>query len=201
MTVAGTAPADVTDRITPFHWSGYTEGMNRTLAALLFAAILAPVVAAHTLPKSQFDRTIEVRIDPAGVNVRYSLMMAEESMTFDGYTFLTPADIEKIKSKPRESFLSWYAEAKGERIAKSFFCTLNGRDLKFRLMKVDVGEVDHNKRFDFRFRAEWPVPFNAPTYRMRSGTLDASWSLHSGFAYDFQFADDTCQRRPVMVQL
>ena len=134
---------------------------------------------------------MEVRIDPAGVNVRYALIMAEETMTFDGYTFLTPADIEKIKSKPRESFLSWYAEAKGERIAKSFFCTLNGRDLKFRLLKVEVSEVDHNKRFDFRYRADWPLPFNAPTYRLQSGSFTSTWSLHSGFAYEFQFTDDT----------
>ncbi len=145
-------------------------GMLRRLLPLLLLPVLAAPAAAHTLPKSRYDRTIEVRLEPSGVNVRYQLVLADETMRFDGLRILKE---DKLATLPatRDAYYKWYAEAKGNRIAKSLFATLDDKDVTFRLDRVDVADVDHDKRFEFRFRADW-----TPT---------------AGVPHQFRFQDDT----------
>lgn len=144
--------------------------MLRYLPPLLLLPLLATPVAAHTLPKSRYDRTIEVRLEPSGVNVRYQLVLAEETMRFDGLRILKE---DKLQNLPaiRDAYYKWYAEAKGGRIAKSLFATLDDKDITFRLEKVKVDDADHDKRFEFRFHADW--------------------SPAAGVPHKFRFQDDT----------
>lgn len=146
----------------------YTTGMGRSLLTLLLFALPA---AAHTLPKAEFARRIEVQLDPGGVSVRYTLTLSEESMLFDGYTFLTPADTQTMRNSPKESFARWYLAAKGDRIGKSFFARLDDADLTFRLSESVASSLDHNRQLRYLFRADWP---NVNTERRH-----------------FEFSDDT----------
>jgi ABC-type nickel/cobalt efflux system permease component RcnA len=136
--------------------------MHRSLLPLLFLPLLATSVVAHTLPKCQFDRTVRVRLEPSGVNVTYTLVLSEESMAFDGYTFFTAAERADLRNSPRESFARWYATAKGERIAKSFTGLLDGKDVTFRLTAADLSFLDHNRRFELRLRADWALTPGKP---------------------------------------
>jgi ABC-type nickel/cobalt efflux system permease component RcnA len=131
--------------------------MLRILLPLFLVPVVVAPAAAHTLPNCQFDRTIRVRIEPSGVNVVYTLVLSEESMAFDGYTFFTAADRTDLRNSPRESFAKWYATAKGERIAKSLTGLLDGIDVRFRLTAADLSFQDHNRRFAFTLRADWKL--------------------------------------------
>ena len=145
--------------------------MARLPLLLLAVAVVAPAAVAHTLPKSQYDRTVTVRLDPAGVDVTYTLVLSEDTMQFDGLKLLKEDGLRHIPAT-RDAFVRWYAEAKGARIAKSLFATLDDRDVTFRPHgEVNVTNKDHDKQFEFRFRGEW-----APT---------------AGPRHRFQFADDT----------
>jgi nickel/cobalt transporter (NicO) family protein len=139
--------------------------MNRHLLLLLLLILMVRPAVAHNLPKSQYDRTVEVRIEPTGVNVRYQLVLSEDTMQFDGLKLLKEQEMKQIPAT-RDAFIKWYAEAKGNRIARSLFATLNDKDVPLRLIKVDVSGQDHNQRFEFRFRADWS-PANAQSHQFR----------------------------------
>jgi nickel/cobalt transporter (NicO) family protein len=145
--------------------------MLRHLLPLFLLPALALSAAAHSLPKSQYDRTVEVRLEPSGVNVRYQLVVSEDTMQFDGLKILKDEGLKQIPAT-RDSFIRWYAGAKGGRIAKSLFATLDDKDVTFRLTgEVNVTNQDHNKRFEFRFRADWSPPAGAPhTFRFQDDT-------------------------------
>lgn len=134
----------------------YTTHMGRSLLPLPLLLLLAFPAVAHTLPKAEFTRRIEVELDPAGVSVRYTILLSDESMLFDGYTFLTPEDTRTMRNSPQEAFARWYLTTKGERIAKSFFARLDDADLTFRLVEAVAGSQDHNRQLRYLFRAEWP---------------------------------------------
>lgn len=146
--------------------------MRRAPLPLLLSLLLAPLAAAHTLPKAEFTRRIAVALDPSGVSVRYTLTLSEESMLFDGYTFLTPADTQKMRESPKEAFARWYLQAKGERIAKSLFGQVDHADLTFRLVDSSTGNLDHNLQLRYLFRADWPDGLSEEEHR-------------------FEFVDDT----------
>jgi ABC-type nickel/cobalt efflux system permease component RcnA len=136
--------------------------MYRTLLPLLFLPLLAAPAVAHTLPSCQFDRTVRVRVEPSGVTVSYTLVLSEESMAFDGYSFFTRIERADLRNRPRESFAKWYATAKGERIAKSLTGLLDGTDVTFRLTAADLSFQDHNRRFEFKLRADWTLTPGKP---------------------------------------
>lgn len=152
--------------------------MGRSLPLLL---LLAPLAAAHTLPKAEFARRIAVELDPHGVSVEYALTLSEDSLFFDGKTFITPADLAGLRDSPRDAFLRWYLAAKGDRIARSFFARLDDADLRFRLVAAEGGPDDHNKKLRFVFRADWPTP-------VRGNTVPPD---PPAGARRFDFADDT----------
>lgn len=132
--------------------------MGRTLLSLWFVLLLAVPAAAHILPEAEFNRRIELRLDPAGVTVKYTLTLSEESMLLDGRTFITDAELSTLGLNfPKEAFFNWYARAKGKRLAGSFIALVDGRELKFKLLDGKGGRDDHNKLLNYEFRADWPV--------------------------------------------
>ena len=98
--------------------------MTRFLAPALLLAAAAPAFA-HPLPNKRFDRTVDVRLAPAGVTVRYTLEMNEWSMVLDGNKLLGPED--KFKSS-RD-----FAARNGSRIE-----IIEGRQLKY-MLKEHLG--------------------------------------------------------------
>ncbi|MCU0704685.1 MAG: hypothetical protein MUF18_11975 [Fimbriiglobus sp.] len=139
--------------------------MPRSLLPLTLLLAVAGPALAHVLPEAEFTRRIEVRLDPAGVTVRYALTLSEESMLLDGHTFITDADRGKLGLNfPKEKFFGWYVGAKGERMAGSFIALLDGREVRFRFVKGEGTRDDHNKQIRFEFRADWP-PLSAAEHR------------------------------------
>ena len=94
--------------------------MGRALLSLLLLPLFAHTAEAHVLPEAEFTRRIELFLDPAGVTVRYTITLSEDSMILDGLTFQNAALLAQLRSSPREAFFNWYVPAKGERIAGSF---------------------------------------------------------------------------------
>jgi hypothetical protein len=132
--------------------------------------LLAGVASAHPLPKNHFDRTIEIRVEPAGVQVRYVLSLSEETMQFDGLKCLAPDDIVKLRDDPRETFRKLYVIAKAEQMRRGFTVLLDSADVPLQLKKTDTGWQDQHLRFTFVF--------------------EGTWTLKPG-PHEFQFYDET----------
>lgn len=137
--------------------------MGRLLPSLPLLLLFALPAAAHVLPKAEFNRRIEVLLDPAGVTVRYGITLAEESMLFDGNTFITDRDQGNLGLNfPKEKFFDWYVKAKGQRIAASFIALLDGQEVRVRFVEGDGGRDDHNRQLRYEFRADWPNRSEGP---------------------------------------
>ncbi len=137
--------------------------MPRSLLSLPLLLLFALPAAAHVLPEAEFNRLIEIRLDPAGATVRYALTLSEESMLLDGQTFISDAERGKLGLNfPKDRFYGWYVEAKGKRIARSFIALLDGAAVEFKLVKGEGTRDDHNKQIRYEFRAEWPTRTAAP---------------------------------------
>ena len=136
---------------------GYTTHMGRLFRSLPLLLVFALPAAAHVLPKAEFNRRIEVLLDPTGVTVKYNITLAEESMLFDGNTFITARDQSDLGLNfPKEKFFDWYVAAKGKRIAASFIALLDGKEVRFQFVKGAGSQDDHNKQLRYEFRADWP---------------------------------------------
>lgn len=137
--------------------------MSRLLLSLPLLVVFVLPASAHVLPKAEFNRRIEVLLDPAGVTVKYGIILSEESMLFDGHTFITDAEQGKLGLNfPKEAFFNWYTEAKGKRIAASFIALLDGKEVRFRFVKGEGSRDDHNKQLRYEFRADWPNRTTGP---------------------------------------
>src|SRR4051812_17728164 len=108
--------------------------MGRVLVpafALLLAALPA---AAHPLPNLRYDRTVDVRLSPAGVVVRYTLEMNEWTMVLDANRLLDPKD---TFTTGRE-FAALYAKKKAPFLADNLGVTLDGRDVKLAVGRTEI---------------------------------------------------------------
>ena len=132
--------------------------------------IFAGIVSAHPLPKNHFDRTIEIRVEPTGLQIRYVLSLSEESMQFDGLKCLATDDIVKLRDDPRETFRKLYASAKAEQLRRGFTVLMDSNDVKLEVKKTDIGWQDQHLRFTFVF--------------------EGTWTLKPG-PHEFQFFDET----------
>ena len=143
-------------------------------ATSIIVAVLALIPAessAHSLPKNYFERLIEVRVEPTGMQIRYVLTLAEETMQFDALKCLSAADITKLRDNPRAVLRTLYATAKAEQMRRGFIITLDTEDLPVNLRKVDVVQQDHNVQYTFHF--------------------EGRWTLLPGKPHDFRFSDET----------
>ncbi len=132
--------------------------------------LLVGVASAHPLPKNHFDRTIEIRVEPTGLQIRYVLSLSEESMQFDGLKCLAPEDIVRLRDDPRETFRKLYITAKGEQLRRGLTVLLDSNDVKLEVKKSDYGWQDQHLRFTFVFEGTW---------KLRPGP------------HEFQFFDET----------
>lgn len=129
----------------------------RHLLALAVLAALAPPLLAHPLPNMRFDRTVDVRIGPAGVVVRYTLDLNEWTMVLDGKKLLSPDDIAKVKTV--RDYAPIYAGKKAAFVADNLRATLDGKELSFRVEKNEVAPEKDHLQFRFTLRGDWPPAF------------------------------------------
>ena len=123
----------------------------------LLLLLLAGMASAHPLPKNHFDRTIEIRVEPTGLQIRYVLSLSEESMQFDGLKCLATDDIVKLRDDPRETFRKLYLIAKAEQLRRGFTVLLDSTDVKLAVKKTEVGWQDQHLRFTFVFEGTWTL--------------------------------------------
>ncbi len=150
--------------------------MARIALILLLLAFAAPPAGAHPLLQCEFDRKIAVRLEPAAVDVKYTLELSEWSMAFDGTTILKGDDWQGVTGD--RAFARRYAAAKARFIADGLTATLNGEALRF----APVGEIaleleglSKNLLLTFHLRAPYrpkPGAENAFTLVDETGYVD-----------------------------
>jgi ABC-type nickel/cobalt efflux system permease component RcnA len=129
--------------------------MGSLRAALLVGSLVLPSVAsAHPLPSSRYDRAVSVRLDPAGVRVRYTLEVTQLTIWLDGARLFTPEEIAGLDRTGR-GFAAAYARKVAPELARDLRATADGAPLAFRAESIDVESGEH-PRFTFLFRADWP---------------------------------------------
>ncbi len=128
--------------------------MLRHVIYLLIFLLIASPVSAHPLLQCEFDRKIAVRLEPTGVDVKYTLELSEWSMAFDGATFLKPGDLQGVTGD--RAYARRYAAVKAKFIADGLNAQLNGESLRFAPIGeivIDLEGMSKNILITFHFRA------------------------------------------------
>ena len=129
----------------------------KTIPLLAFALVLtASSAGAHPLLQCEFDRKIAVRLEPAAVDVKYSLELSEWSMAFDGATILKPDDSKDVTGD--RAYAKRYAALKARFIADGLNAQLNGVALKFDPVgdiSIELEGLSKNILITFHLRAAY----------------------------------------------
>jgi nickel/cobalt exporter len=133
------------------------SNMMRFALLLLLLALGGPV-AAHPLPNMRFDRTVDVRLSPSGVVVRYTLEVNEWTMVIDGNRLIGPDD----KFTTGREFAAIYAKKKAPFLIDNLLVTLRGQDVELTLRKSEIEPDRDHLRFRFEFRGNWSLPTGKP---------------------------------------
>src|SRR5437868_3505599 len=123
-----------------------------TIGILLVAASAA---AAHPLPSNRYDRTVAVRLSPAGVRVNYSLDVSLLTLHLEQNGLFTPDEIAKLDKTPT-GYAKAIAAKLGPLVADRLRAKADDKPLTFRVEKVNVTLSDH-VRFGYVLRADWPA--------------------------------------------
>jgi ABC-type nickel/cobalt efflux system permease component RcnA len=127
---------------------------SATLSVGLFL-IVASAAAAHPLPSNRYDRTVAVRLSPAGVRVNYSLDVSLLTLHLEQNGLFTPDEIKKLDRTPT-GYAKAFAQKLGPLVADRLRAKADDKPLAFRVEKVNVTLSDH-VRFDYVLRADWPA--------------------------------------------
>ena len=149
--------------------------MPRLLCTLLLLLLAAPLAGAHPLLQCEFDRKIAVRLEPAAVDVKYTLELSEWSMVFDGKTILKDEDLKGITGE--RVYSQRYAARKAKLIADAFIAQLNGENLKFAPVGeivIDLEGMSKNILMTFHFRAPYrPDPDRENVFTFADHTVSS----------------------------
>ena len=149
----------------------------KTIPILAFAlALTASSAGAHPLLQCEFDRKIAVRLEPAAVDVKYSLELSEWSMAFDGATILKPDDLKGVAGD--RAYAKRYAAVKARYIADGLNAQLNGVALKFDPVgdiSIELEGLSKNILITFHLRAAYQPSAgieNSLTFVEETGFVD-----------------------------
>lgn len=157
-----------------------------------FAALAIPA-SAHPLPNTRYDRTVAVRCSADSVTVKYLLEVSAFTIWLDGGKLFTPAEIAKL-DKTSRGYSGAYAAKIAPEIATSLQAASDGTPMTFRVSRIEV-EAGEHPRFQFEFRASWPVgganrklTFEDRTFEDKPGllalTLDTAAGADAGVSLD-----------------
>ncbi len=149
----------------------------KTIPLLALALVLtASSAGAHPLLQCEFDRKIAVRLEPAAVDVKYSLELSEWSMAFDGATILKPDDLKGVAGD--RAYAKCYAAVKARFIADGLNAQLNGVSLKFDPVgdiSIELEGLSKNILITFHLRAAYQPSAgieNSLTFVEETGFVD-----------------------------
>lgn len=139
--------------------------MSRFALPLLMAVSFASVGWGHPLPNLRYDRTIHVRLSPAGVTVRYSLEMNDWTMALDGKNLISGDDWKGVTGQL--GYATTYAAKKAPLLADALRLTLDGTDVACHVEKPPTVEPQRDHlRISFTLRADWS-PAKGRTHSFR----------------------------------
>src|SRR5262249_55629577 len=111
--------------------------------------------AAHPVPKDNHDRTLVVRLTPAGLIVDYRLELDEYRAARD----LPRSELEGVDS--RKDFHAAFRRYHADVLANNLFAALDGKPLEFSCTQQRHQILDH-VRCDYRSRARWKLSPGKP---------------------------------------
>ena len=121
---------------------------------LLPILLLAPSAFAHPLPNMRFDRTVHVKVESAGIVVRYVLELGEWTMAIDGQRLLTDADVAGLTGG--QAYANKYGARKALFLADNLRGKFDGKPLAFAVKSIEAIPDREHLRFRFTLRAERP---------------------------------------------
>jgi nickel/cobalt exporter len=138
------------------------------LSSLCSLFLCDDLVFAHPVPKQNHDRTIEVRLTPRAVVVKYRLEIDEYRAVQD----LEKEEIARIRN-PRDIGRVFLASA-ASILRNNLIARLDEKELSFHGEgKIDDSVADH-LRCDFTFTAPWnPAPGQLHTFTFREANYDS----------------------------
>src|SRR5262245_562284 len=163
--------------------------MSRAVAIVAVLSLLAGKAAAHPVPALTYDRTVRIKLTPAGVEATYRLELNDYTMLLDGAQIIT--DEQRAALKPGPGIRDAFMEAIAPHLADRLEAWQDDKPLNFtctdRRWKVD----DH-LYCDFTFVAKWPsAPSGGGRIRVAVRKPEQQEKIHlENGRLDLAFADE-----------
>src|SRR4051794_10237541 len=113
--------------------------MSRCLVAVALLALYASGAAAHPVPALTYDRTLRIKLTPAGVEATYRLELNDYTMLVDGAQIIS--DEQRAALKPGPAIRDVFMEAIAPHLADRLDVWQDDRPLTFtctdRKWKID----------------------------------------------------------------
>src|SRR5262249_48614759 len=141
---------------------------------------------AHPVPTFSYDRSVQVKLTAAGVEVKYQLNV-DEITIFRDVTRIVDDD-ERAKLRTGNEIRAAFAKAMAPLLADRLEASLDGKPLSFTCAaEPKITMVDH-VQYDFVFRAPWPqAPEPGQIFRLeennfadQKGTVDLTFDAEQG---------------------
>jgi nickel/cobalt exporter len=128
---------------------------RRSVIALTLLALLATRTAAHPVPSLTYDRTIRIKLMPAGVEATYRVELLDTTMLVDAAQLITPAQRAALKSGPDTYNL--FLEVIAPHLADRLEAWQDEKPLNFECTSRQW-KIDDHLYCDFTFLAKWAAP-------------------------------------------
>jgi nickel/cobalt exporter len=129
--------------------------MSRRCAAIALLALLAARAAAHPVPSLTYDRTVRVKLTPAGVEVTYRLELVDTTMLLDAAELITPE--QRAELKPGNAIRDVFMEAIALHLADRLEVWQDDKPLTLACTERKW-KIDDHLYCDFTFVAPWAQP-------------------------------------------
>src|SRR5262245_4723090 len=126
--------------------------MSRRLAIVALLSLLAGRAAAHPVPRLTYDRTVRIKLTPAGVETTYRLELNDYTMLVDGAQIIS--DEQRAALKPGPGIRDVFMEAIAPHLADRLDAWQDDRLLTFTCTERKW-KVDEHLYCDFTFVAKW----------------------------------------------
>lgn len=128
---------------------------RRWMIAALTAGLLAGRAAAHPVPALTYDRTVRIKLTPAGIEAAYRIELNDYTMLLDGSQIIS--DEQRAKLKPGPGIRDAFMEALAPHLADRLEAWQDDRPLYFNCTSR-TWKVDDHLYCDFTFVAPWAAP-------------------------------------------
>src|SRR5436305_2943510 len=150
------------------------------LCVLVCASVVNPI-SGHPVPSFAYDRVVQVKLTPAGIDVDYQLSVNEITIFRDLVQIVDDKERAALvgDSDSQDAFVKALAPLLADRLEAA----QNDRPLTFECVERSWVVEDH-VRCKFIFRARWPTPpepgqrfrFDETNYEKQTGQIDLGFA-------------------------